>query len=67
MHFDKRKAQAILEASNLSIPQLAKRASLSISGTYHLLKSREPSDPKLSTVNALAQAMGCKSTDLISE
>ena len=67
MHLDKHKLEAQLEASQLTIHQVASKAKLSLRCTYDLFNKQVLSNPTLSTLSALSQALGCKASMLVSE
>lgn len=67
MHLDKNKLEAQLEASQLTIHQVASKSKLSLRCTYDLFNKRMGSNPTLSTLSALSRALGCKASMLVSE
>lgn len=67
MYLDKQKLSTQLEVSQLTIHQVAHKAKLSLSGTYKLFNKHTTSNPTLSTLRALSQALGCKPAQLVSE
>lgn len=67
MHLDKQKLETQLKASQLTIHQVASKAKLSLRCTYDLFNKQTLSNPTLSTLSALSQALGCKASMLVSE
>ena len=67
MHLDKQKLETQLEASQLTIHQVASKSKLSLRCTYDLFNKRTLSNPTLSTLSALSQALGCKASQLVTE
>jgi len=67
MHLDKQKLETQLEVSQLTIHQVASKSKLSLRCTYDLFNKRTLSNPTLSTLSALSQALGCKASMLVSE
>ena len=67
MHLDKHKLETQLEASKLTIHQVAFKSKLSLRCTYDLFNKRMLSNPTLNTLSALSQALGCKASMLVSE
>ena len=67
MHLDKQKLETQLETSRLTIHQVASKSKLSLRCTYDLFNKRTLSNPTLSTLSALSQALGCKASMLVSE
>ena len=67
MHLDKQKLETQLEASQLTIHQVASKAKLSLRCAYGLFNKQTLSNPTLSTLRALSQALGCKASMLVSE
>ena len=67
MHLDKQKLETQLEVSQLTIHQVASKSKLSLRCTYDLFNKQIPSNPTLSTLSALSQALGCKASQLVTE
>lgn len=67
MYLDKQKLSTQLEVSQLTIHQVASKSKLSLRCTYYLFNKHTLSNPTLSTLRALSQALGCKPTQLLSE
>lgn len=66
MYFDHKKAHYYVLRSQKSITQIVKESGLSQRTVYTLLNNYNH-DPKVSTVGALAKALGVKPMDLLSE
>lgn len=67
MYLNQSKLHTALKQANISVPQLAKASGLSVKNTYNLVDRTEHCNPTLKTVTALATALGCKASQLISE
>lgn len=67
MYLSQSKLHAAIKQAGLSVPQLAKAADLSVKNTYNLVDRTERCNPTLKTITALATALGCKASQLISE
>ena len=67
MYFDHKKANALVIRSQKSITQIVRESGLSQRTIYTLLNSNYNHDPKISTVGALAKALGVNPMDLVSE
>ena len=67
MYFDHKKANALVIRSQKSITQIVRESGLSQRTIYTLLNSNHNHDPKISTVGALAKALGVNPMDLVSE
>ncbi len=67
MYLNQSKLHAAIKQANLSVPQLAKASGLSLKTTYNLVDRTERCNPTFKTAAALANALGCKVSQLISE
>lgn len=67
MYLNQSKLHAAIKHANLSVPQLAKASGLSIKNAYNLVDRTESCNPTIKTLNALANALGCKVSQLVSE
>ena len=67
MYFDYKKANILVLRSKKSITQIVNESGLSQRTVYTLLNNNYNHDPKISTVSALAKALGCKASMLVSE
>jgi transcriptional regulator with XRE-family HTH domain len=62
----KDRLRELRKAAGLTQQALAVRAGLSVSNVVHIEAGRIP-DPRVSTVKAIADALGCKVDDLLAE
>lgn len=67
MYLNQSKLHAAIKQANISVPQLASKSGLSSRTVYDLVDRTEYCNPTLKTVTALATALGCKASQLISE
>jgi transcriptional regulator with XRE-family HTH domain len=62
----KDRLKELRKASGLTQQALAVKAGLSVSNVVHIEAGRIP-DPRVNTVKAIADALGCKVDDLLAE
>lgn len=67
MYLDPSKLNVMLSRAELTLPQLAKASSLSNRTVYDLFDRPHLCNPTFKTAAALATALGCKASQLISE
>lgn len=67
MYLDPSKLSAKLKRTEMTLPQLAKASGLNNRTVYDLFDRPHLCNPTLKTLNALADALGCKVTQLVSE
>ena len=67
MYLNQTKLHAAIKQADISVSQLAKSSGLSLKTTYNLVDRTERCNPTFKTVTALAAALGCKATQLITE
>lgn len=67
MHLDKTKLAAQLTRAELTIPQVAVKAGISVQRAYDLFERPHACNPTFKTAAALAAALNCKAAQLITE
>lgn len=67
MYLDKKKLATQLERSKLTVFQVAVKSGISVQRTYDLFDRPHECNPTFKTAAALAAALGCKVTQLITE
>ena len=67
MYLNQTKLHAAIKQADISVSQLAKSSGLSLKTTYNLVDRTERCNPTLKTVTAIAAALGCKVSQLVSE
>lgn len=67
MYLNQAKLHTAIKQANISMAQLAKSSGLSLKTTYNLVDHTDDCNPTLKTLNALASALGCKASQLVSE
>lgn len=67
MYLDKMKLATHLSRAELTIPQVAVKAGISVQRAYDLFDRPHNCNPTFKTAAAIAAALGCKATQLITE
>ena len=67
MYLDKVKLTAQLSRAEMTIPQVAVKAGISVQRAYDLFDRPHDCNPTFKTAAALASALGCKASQLITE
>lgn len=67
MYLDKTKLATHLARAELTIPQVAVKAGISVQRAYDLFDRPHDCNPTFKTAAAIAAALGCKAAQLITE